>query len=51
MLPYDAVRTAEDPRGTLLSFLTSTYEAVADRGGWDRELLEQRPPQLIRQAA
>jgi len=51
MLPYDAVRTAEDPRGTLLSFLTSTYEAIADRGGWDRELLEQRPPQLIRQAA
>src|SRR5450756_2260405 len=35
MLPYDAVRTAEDPRGTLLSFLTSTYEAVADRGAWD----------------
>ncbi len=50
-LAYDAVRTAEDPRATLLSFLRSTYEAVADLGGWDRDLLEQRPPHLLEQAA
>lgn len=40
VLPYDAVRTATDPDATLLSFLQSTYEAAANLGGWDRELLE-----------
>ncbi len=51
MLPYDAVRTAEDPREALLTFLRSTYEAVAERGGWPRDLLEQRPPQLVAQSS
>lgn len=40
LLPYDAVRTAADPDATLLGFLQSTYEAAADRGGWDRAALE-----------
>lgn len=40
VLPYDAVRTAADPRGTLLRFLQTTYEAAADRGNWDRDALE-----------
>jgi hypothetical protein len=40
VLPYEAVRTAGDPDGTLLSFLQSTYEAAADRANWDRDALE-----------
>jgi uncharacterized protein DUF5996 len=39
-LPYEAVRTAADPRSTLLAFLESAYEAGADALGWDREGLE-----------
>ena len=41
ILPYDAVRTAADPDGTLLEFLQSTYEAAADLGKWDRRELER----------
>ncbi len=40
ILPYDAVRQSEDPDGTLLDFLQSTYEAAADLAGWDRGSLE-----------
>jgi hypothetical protein len=40
VLPYEAVRTAADPDAALLAFLTSTYEAAADAGGWDRAALE-----------
>jgi hypothetical protein len=40
LLPYEAVRTAADPDGTLLSFLQSTYEAAAVTGQWDRGALE-----------
>jgi len=43
VLPYEAVRTADDPDGVLLDFLQVTYEAAADRAGWDRPALE-RPP-------
>jgi hypothetical protein len=42
VLPYDTVRTAEDPDETLLTFAQSTYEAAADLAGWDREALEDR---------
>ena len=35
VLPYDHVRTASDPRGTLLAFLQSAYEAGARLAGWD----------------
>ena len=41
ILPYEAVRTAADPDATLLAFLQSTYEAAADRAGWDRSALER----------
>jgi hypothetical protein len=41
ILPYEAVRTAPDPDGTLLAFLHSTYEAAADLGRWDRAALER----------
>ena len=40
ILPYDAVRTAADPKGTLMAFLQSTYEAAAELGRWDRAALE-----------
>ena len=43
LLPYEAVRTAEDPDATLLSFLQSTYEAAAVNGRWDRDELEHQP--------
>jgi hypothetical protein len=40
ILPYDAVRTAGDPKSALMAFLQSTYEAAADLGRWDRDALE-----------
>jgi hypothetical protein len=40
ILPYDAVRTADDADATLLAFLQSTYEAAADLAKWDRAALE-----------
>ncbi len=40
LLPHDAVRTAADPKATLLAFLESAYEAGADASGWDRAKLE-----------
>jgi hypothetical protein len=36
LLPYEAVRTAGEPRSALLAFLESAYQAGADRAGWDR---------------
>lgn len=42
VLPYTAVRTADDPDAVLLDFLQATYEAAADAGGWDRSALERR---------
>ena len=39
-LPYEVVRTADDPDAALLSFLQSTYEAAADLADWDRDALE-----------
>jgi hypothetical protein len=40
ILPYDAVRTADDPDRALLAFLQTTYEAAANAAKWDREALE-----------
>jgi hypothetical protein len=40
ILPYDAVRAASEPDALLLKFLSSTYEAAAEAGGWDRAALE-----------
>jgi hypothetical protein len=42
LLPYEAVRTADDPDRALMEFLRSTYEAAAERAGWDRDALEIR---------
>lgn len=41
LLMYDDVRNSADPRGTLLAFLQSTYEAGANLGKWDRAALER----------
>jgi hypothetical protein len=51
ILPYDAVRTADDPDKTLLEFLQSTYDAAADTAKWDRETLEcpLGQPRVVRQ--
>jgi hypothetical protein len=43
ILPYDAVRRSTDPDTDLLAFFTTTYEAAADGGGWDRATLECEP--------
>ncbi|MFC9552918.1 DUF5996 family protein [Rhodococcus sp. NPDC056960] len=43
LLPYETVRTADDPDAALLQFLHGTYDAAADRGGWDRAALEADP--------
>ncbi len=40
ILPYDTVATASDPEALLLDFLSATYAAAAETGGWDREALE-----------
>jgi hypothetical protein len=40
LLPYEAVRNADDPDKMLLDFLQSTYAAAADLGKWDRAALE-----------
>jgi Family of unknown function (DUF5996) len=43
ILPYDEVRQASAPDETLLDFLQSTYEAVANSAHWDRAALERDP--------
>jgi Family of unknown function (DUF5996) len=40
ILPYDSVRSAADPDAVLLDFLTSSYDAAAECGDWDRAALE-----------
>jgi len=41
-LPYEAVRTAPDPRGTLLAFLQGAYEAGARLAGWETSGFESK---------
>src|SRR4029077_18070856 len=43
LLPYAAVRAAEDPEAMLMSFFQSTYDAAADLARWDRAALELAP--------
>jgi Family of unknown function (DUF5996) len=40
ILHYNAVRAASHPDKLLLQFLTASYEAAADCGGWERTALE-----------
>jgi len=41
-LMYDDVRASPSPKGALLEFCQSTYEAAANLAKWDRENLERR---------
>jgi hypothetical protein len=41
ILPYEAVREAENPDQVLLSFLQSTYEAEANLAHWNQDALRQ----------
>ena len=41
LIDYDAIRTAASPDDALLDFAQSTYEAAANRGGWDRTALQR----------
>ncbi|MFC4030039.1 DUF5996 family protein [Streptomyces polygonati] len=47
LLPYEAVRTADDPDRVLMDFLRSTYEAAAECARWDREALEIRDERFV----
>lgn len=40
LLTYDAVRRADDPEARLMSFLVSSYDAIADAARWDRATLD-----------
>ncbi|MEL7542238.1 MAG: DUF5996 family protein [Pseudomonadota bacterium] len=40
LLPYAAVRESATPEADVMAFLTSTYEAAAETGKWDRAALE-----------
>jgi hypothetical protein len=42
VLPYESVRSARDPRATLLAFCQSAYEAGARLAGWDTTAFESR---------
>lgn len=43
LLPYEAVRTADDPDRTLLDFLQTSYQAAAENADWPRAELEDDP--------
>jgi hypothetical protein len=45
ILPYAAVRAASNPSRLLLDFLQDTYEAAAELGHWDRQVLERPMPE------
>jgi hypothetical protein len=42
LLPWEAVRAAQDPERTVLDFLEAAYSATADLGAWDRRALERK---------
>lgn len=48
LLPYEAVRTAPDPRRALLDFLESTYDGLAGLMGWEAALLGPIPNPPLR---
>ena len=46
ILPYDTMRTAENPDKALLEFAQSAYDAASKLGKWDRASLEEKKPTL-----
>jgi Family of unknown function (DUF5996) len=47
LLPYEAVRTADDPDRAVAWFFQTSYEAAAELGGWERGALECDPHRLV----
>jgi hypothetical protein len=43
LLPYEAVRQADDPHRAVLDFLQTSYDAAANTAHWDRAALERHP--------
>jgi len=41
ILPYELVRSSDNPEAFLLEFLQSTYDAAATTAHWDRDALER----------
>ena len=41
LLPYEKLRTLDDPDAVLFDFFRTTYMAAATRGAWDRAALER----------
>lgn len=39
-LPYEIVRNSDNPKGTIMEFLESAYQAAVIRGQWDSESLK-----------
>ncbi len=39
LMMYDDIREADDPKGKILDFLESVYQAGAKCAGWDIEAL------------
>jgi hypothetical protein len=46
MLPYDVMRTAENPDEVLLGFAQSAYDAASELAKWDRKALQEVKPSL-----
>jgi hypothetical protein len=44
LLPWAAVRGAEDPAADVRAFCEAAYAAAADGGGWDRAAVERSAP-------
>ncbi len=44
LLDYDQVQQSSDRRSLVLEFANTTYAAGAELCGWDRSILERRPP-------
>lgn len=42
VLPYEAVREAENPEALLLSFLQTTFDAAAETGNWNLDTYRRR---------
>jgi hypothetical protein len=41
LLPYEAVRSAPSPEDEIRAFVTSTYDAAATLGNWNRASFER----------
>jgi len=48
LLPYDAVRTAADPRASLRAFLDAIYLVCGSAAGWDRAAHTYAQPKVAR---